>query len=90
MNGGPQTPPVAKRTNWLEIIKVICTLITPIVVAYSLLITNKIHFLTNSAMTEQKRLRWVQAETLAAVTHDPAHQALAKEAKESYDASKPK
>lgn len=78
------------KTDWLGIVTKICTLLTPLILAYSLYITNKVHFLTNSAMTEQKRLRWVQAETLSAVTHDPGHQALAKEAKEAYDASKPK
>jgi hypothetical protein len=90
MNGGPQTSPVTQRVNWLEIVKTISALFTPIVVAYSLIITNKIHTATNSAMTEQKRVAWVSAETLASVTHDPGHIALAKEAKAVYEASRTK
>ena len=76
------------RRVWLQITKLVLAAIAPIIAAYSLYIVNKIHKLTNSSMTEQKRISWVSAETLAATTHDPGHIALANEAKAAYDAAR--
>jgi len=83
-------PTVATPTDWVAIIKAVFEGLVTLGVAYTAYTANKIHKLTNSGMTEQKRISWVSAETLAAATKEPGHIALAQEAHQVYEAALPK
>lgn len=70
--------------TWLEIIKLVSATFSPLIAAYSVYLISNVRKATKENSTEQKKLTWVAAETLASATGDEGHAALASEAKQAY------